>query len=80
MSPPPASRESQEIALPCKLQIYDLRPSFMAIGFESEILLDLVLFADRTNAELKSYLSILWDLGGLQRFERRVYIFLAVCS
>ena len=51
----------------------------MGIGFESGILLDLVLFADRTNAEPKSYLSILWDIGGLQRFERRVYIFLAVC-
>ena len=51
----------------------------MGIGFVSGILSDLVLFADRTNAEPKSYLSILWDLGGLQRLERRVYIFLAVC-
>ena len=51
----------------------------MGIGFESRILLDLVLFADRTNAEPKSCLYILWDLGGLDRFERRVYIFLAVC-
>ena len=51
----------------------------MGIGFESGMLLDLVLFADRTNAEPKSYLSFLWDLGGLHRFERRVYIFLAVC-
>ena len=51
----------------------------MGIGFESGILLSLVLFADRTNAEPKSYLSILWDIRGLQRFERRVYIFLAVC-
>ena len=51
----------------------------MGIGFESGILLDLVLFADRTNAESKSYLFILWDIGGLQRFERRMYIFLAVC-
>ena len=56
-----------------------VRPSFMGIGFGSGILLDLMLFADRTNAELESYLSILWDMGGLQRFERRVYIFLAVC-
>ena len=54
--------------------------SFMDIGFGSGILLDLVLFADRTNAEPKSYLSIFWDIGGLQRFERHnVYIFLAVC-
>ena len=45
------------------------------LGHESRIFLDLVLFADRTNAEPKSYLSILWDIGGLQRFERRVYIF-----
>ena len=37
----------------------------MGIGFESGILLDLVLFADRTNAEPKSYLSILWDIAGL---------------
>ena len=51
----------------------------MGIGFECGILLDSVLFADRRNAEPKSYLSILWDIGGLQRFERRVYIFLAVC-
>ena len=59
-----------------------VRPSFMGIGFESGILLDLVLFADRTNAEPKPYLFVLWDIvGGLQRFERRgVYIFLAVCS
>ena len=34
----------------------------MGIGFESGILLDLVLFTDRTNAEPKSYLSILWDI------------------
>ena len=51
----------------------------MGIGFRSGILLDLVLFADRTNAEPGSYLSILWDIGGLQRFERRVYIFLTFC-
>ena len=50
----------------------------MGIGFGSGILLDLVLFADRTNnAEPESFLSVLWDIGGLQRFERRVvYIFL----
>ena len=51
----------------------------MGIGFGSGMLLDLVLFADRTNAEPESYLSILWDMGGLQRFELRVYIFLALC-
>ena len=51
----------------------------MGIGFGSGILLDLMLFADRTNAELESYLSIYWHIRGLQRFERRVYIFLAVC-
>ena len=50
----------------------------MGIGFGSGILLDLVLFADRTNAEPESYMSILWDIRGLQRFERRVYIFLAL--
>ena len=53
-----------------------IRPSFMGIGFGSGILLDLVLFADRTNEEPKSHLSILWDIRGLQRFERRVDIFL----
>ena len=46
----------------------------MGIGFGSGILLDLVLFAARTNAEPKSYLSILWDIRGLQRFERRVCV------
>ena len=57
-----------------------VRPSFMGIGFGSGILLDLVLFADRTNADPESYLSILWYIGDLQRFERRaVYIFLAFC-
>ena len=60
-------------------RIYFNRPSFTGIGFGSGILLDLVLFSDRTNAEPKSYLSILWDIGGLQRFERRVDIFLALC-
>ena len=56
-----------------------LGPSFMGIGFGSGILLDLVFFADRTDAEPKSHLSIFWDMGGSQRFERRVCIFLAVC-
>ena len=56
-----------------------VRPFFMGIGFGSGILLDLMLFADRTNAGPRSNLSILWDMGGLQRFERRVCIFLAVC-
>ena len=51
----------------------------MGIGFGSGILLDLVLFADRTNAEPESYLSVLWDIEGLQRFKRRVYISLALC-
>ena len=53
----------------------------MGIGFGSGILLDLVLFADRTKAEPQSKrsTSILWDMEGLQRFERRVCIFLAVC-
>ena len=36
----------------------------MRIGFGSGILLDLVLFADRTNAEPESYLCILWDIPG----------------
>ena len=46
----------------------------MGIGFGSGILLDLVLFADRTNAEPESYLSILWtwevcnDLNGVCTF------------
>ena len=39
-----------------------LRPSFMGIGFGFGILLDLVLFADRIIAELKSNRSILWDM------------------
>ena len=56
-----------------------IRPSFMGIGLGSGILLDLVLFADRTNAEPESYRSIVWEMEGLQRFERRVYIFLALC-
>ena len=34
----------------------------MGIGFGSGILLDLALFADRTNAEPESYLSIKWDI------------------
>ena len=51
----------------------------MGFEFGSEILLDLVLFADRANPEPKSNRPILWDMGGLQRFERRVCIFLAVC-
>ena len=42
-----------------------IRPSFMGIGIGFGILLDLVLFA---------YTSILWDM---ERFERRVYIFLS---
>ena len=48
-------------------------------GHESRILLDLVRFPDRTNAELKSNRSILCDMEGLQRFERRVCIFQAAC-
>ena len=47
----------------------------MGIGIGSGIVSGLVLFADRTNAEPKSNLSILWDMGGLLRFERRVCIF-----
>ena len=39
-----------------------LRPSYMGIGFGSGIFLDLVLFADRIIAELKSNRSILWDM------------------
>ena len=34
----------------------------MGIGFGSEILLDLVLFAERIIAEPKSNRSILWDM------------------
>ena len=52
----------------------------MGIGFGSGILLHLVLFADRTNAEPKSNRSILWDLDKHGRFatnwndfEMRVY-------
>ena len=41
-----------------------IRPYFMSIGFGSGILSDLVLFADRTNAEPKSNWSILWDICG----------------
>ena len=55
------------------------RQSFMGIGFASQILLDLVLFADRTNAEPKSNRCILWEMEGLQQFElSSVCIFQAV--
>ena len=50
----------------------------MGIGFGSGILLDLMIFADRTNADPKSKRSTLWDMESLQRFEQRVCIFLAI--
>ena len=57
-----------------------VRPSFMGIEFGFGIVLDLVLFANCTNAEPKSNRSTVFygNMGGLQRFKLRVCIFLAV--